>query len=64
MAKTTTERLLFTHYVKKGTMEAEVQIAEAINGGIKLELVYDGSMFDRIVISPTLLEALKAYLTD
>ena len=45
-------------------MEAEVQIAEAINGGIKLELVYDGSMFDRIVISPTLLEALKAYLTD
>jgi hypothetical protein len=64
MATKTDTRLVFTHYIKKGTIEAEVSIGETNTGALKLELQVEGETFDKLVITPAFVEALRAYLTN
>ena len=62
--KTTDARLVYTHYVTKGTLEAEVAISETNTGALKLELTVEGETFDKLVITPALVDALRAYLSN
>ena len=64
MATKIDTRLIYNHMIKKGTIEAEVIISETNTGAWKLEIRFENETLDKAVLTPSFVEALRAYFTN